>query len=105
MSTHVPAVVPQPTFYGDYQKGEEPTNWIKNYQLSFPPSYTEAEKISQFELQCVAVSPAESWFTTLTPAETASWAAFVAAFKKCWPPPSQATLTVAQKGTAYGQSF
>ncbi|KAG1818903.1 hypothetical protein EV424DRAFT_1347485 [Suillus variegatus] len=93
MSTHVPAIVPQPTFYGDYEKGKEPTNWIKNYQLSFPPAYTKAEKISEFELQCTAASPAEAWFTTLTPAETASWVAF----KKRWPPPSQATLMVTQK--------
>ncbi|KAG1860088.1 hypothetical protein F4604DRAFT_1684465 [Suillus subluteus] len=97
MSSIVPAITPQPTFYGDYEKGEEPTNWIKNYLLSFPPSYTEAERISRFELQCAAASPIKAWFTMLTTTETALWATFAAAFKKCWPPPIQTTLTVAQK--------
>ncbi|KAG2100648.1 uncharacterized protein F5147DRAFT_776853 [Suillus discolor] len=97
MSTNAPTITPQPTFYGNYKKGEEPTNWMRNYQLSFPSSYSDAEKITQFELQCAAASPAEAWYATLTGADTATWSAFLTAFRKCWPPPIQVTLTVTQK--------
>ncbi|KAG2056678.1 hypothetical protein BDR06DRAFT_1005967 [Suillus hirtellus] len=97
MSTNIPTITPQPTFYGDYEKGEEPTNWMRNYQLSFPPSYLDAKKIMQFELQYAAASPAEAWYATLMLAETASWSMFLAAFRKRWPPPLQVTLMVTQK--------
>ncbi|KAG1775750.1 hypothetical protein EV702DRAFT_1046647 [Suillus placidus] len=97
MSTTTAAVTPQSSFYGDYEKGEEPTDWIRKYQLSFPPSYSDTEKIARFELQCAAASPAESWFTNLPATDKASWAQFLAAFRTQWPPPAQVTLTVTQK--------
>lgn len=81
MTTINPAVVPQPSFYGDYEKEEEPTNWIRKYQLSLPPSYSDAEKINRFELQCAAASPAEEWFASLPTPDKATWTAFLAAFK------------------------
>ncbi|KAG1856825.1 hypothetical protein C8R48DRAFT_674798 [Suillus tomentosus] len=95
--TTIPAVVPQPSFYGDYEKEEEPTNWIRKYQLSLPPSYSDVEKISRFELQCAAASPAEEWFTNLPSTDKTTWTNFLAAFKVRWPPPAHAKLTVAQK--------
>lgn len=97
MSTPSAAIAPQPSFYGDYENGEEPTNWIRKYQLSLPPSYSDADKISRFELQCAAASPAEAWFASLTAANTTSWSTFITAFKTRWPPPAQVALSVAQK--------
>ncbi|KAG1837907.1 hypothetical protein DFJ58DRAFT_846271 [Suillus subalutaceus] len=97
MAAATQAVVPQPSFYGDYENGEEPTNWIQKYDLLFPPSYMDVDKINRFELQCAAASPAEMWFATLGTAEKASWATFLAAFRTWWPQPPQITLTVAQK--------
>ncbi|KAG1879696.1 hypothetical protein C8R48DRAFT_668486 [Suillus tomentosus] len=97
MTTNAPTITPQPTFCSDYEKSEEPTNWMRNYQLSFLSSNSEAEKIAWFELQCTAASPAEAWYATLTTVETASWSTFLMAFQKCWPPPAQVTLTVTQK--------
>ncbi|KAG1868311.1 hypothetical protein DFJ58DRAFT_837953 [Suillus subalutaceus] len=82
---------------GPSRNGEEPTNWIWKYDLSFLLSYTDADKINRFELQCAAASPAEVWFATLGMAEKASWATFLAAFRTRWPQPPQVTLTVAQK--------
>ncbi|KAG1841077.1 hypothetical protein C8R48DRAFT_781530 [Suillus tomentosus] len=58
-------ITPQPSFYRDYKKSEEPTDWIRKYELSFPSTSTDSEKINRFELQCAAASPAESWFATL----------------------------------------
>ncbi|KAG2095266.1 uncharacterized protein F5147DRAFT_656917 [Suillus discolor] len=95
--TTIPAVVPQPSFYGDYEKEEEPTNWIRKYQLSLPPSYSDVEKISCFKLQCAAASPAEEWFANLPSTDKTTWTNFLAAFKVRWPPPAHAKLTVAQK--------
>lgn len=97
MSTPSAAIAPQPSLYGDYENGEEPTNWFRKYQLSLPSSYSDVDKISRFELQCAAVSPAEVWFASLTTVNTASWSAFITAFKACWPPPAQVSLSVAQK--------
>ncbi|KAG2126617.1 hypothetical protein DEU56DRAFT_758862 [Suillus clintonianus] len=68
-------ITPQPSFYGDYEKGEEPTNWLRKYELSLPTTATDTDKLSRFELQCAAASPAEIR----------------------WPQPTQVTLTVAQK--------
>ncbi|KAG0706448.1 hypothetical protein DFH29DRAFT_872228 [Suillus ampliporus] len=90
-------IIPQPSFYGDYKKGEEPTNWLRKYELSLPTTATDTDKLSQFELQCAAASPAESWYASLPPTDKATWAAFRAAFKVRWPQPTQVTLTVAQK--------
>jgi hypothetical protein len=59
MTTNNPAVVPQSSFYRDYEKEKEPTNWIRKYHLSLLPSYSDAGKINQFELQCAAASPTE----------------------------------------------
>ncbi|KAG1770161.1 hypothetical protein EV702DRAFT_1202571 [Suillus placidus] len=97
MATNTSAVTPQPSFHGDYKKDEEPTNWLRKYQLSLPPSYTDMDKINCFELQCAAASPAEEWFTNLPTADKSTWAAFLVAFKIRWPPPVHAKLTVAQK--------
>ncbi|KAG1854087.1 hypothetical protein C8R48DRAFT_675684 [Suillus tomentosus] len=90
-------ITPQPSFYGDYEKGEEPTDWLRKYELSFPPSATEADKLSRFELQCAAASPAETWHANLPASDKATWSAFRAAFKVRWPQPAQVTLTAAQK--------
>ncbi|KAG2048911.1 hypothetical protein BDR06DRAFT_975619 [Suillus hirtellus] len=57
MTTNAPTITPQPTFCSNYEKGEEPTNWMRNYQLSFPSSYSEAEKIAQ--LSCSAQTQAQ----------------------------------------------
>ncbi|KAG0695492.1 hypothetical protein DFH29DRAFT_880026 [Suillus ampliporus] len=97
MATSTSAVVPQPSFHGDYEKEEEPTDWIRKYQLSLPPSYSDMDKINRFELQCAAASPAEEWFTSLQIADKATWTTFLAAFKIRWPPPVHAKLMVAQK--------
>ncbi|KAG1745382.1 uncharacterized protein EDB91DRAFT_1246249 [Suillus paluster] len=97
MATSASAVVPQPSFHGDYKKEEEPTNWIRKYQLSLPPSYSDADKIARFELQCAATSPAEEWFTSLQAMDKATWVTFLAAFKIQWPPPVHAKLMVTQK--------
>ncbi|KAG1739438.1 uncharacterized protein EDB91DRAFT_1248793 [Suillus paluster] len=97
MATSTSAVVPQPSFHGDYEKEEEPINWIRKYQLSLPPSYSDADKIAWFELQCAAASPAEEWFTSLQAMDKATWVTFLAAFKIRWPPPVHAKLTVTQK--------
>ncbi|KAG1809233.1 hypothetical protein EV424DRAFT_1350077 [Suillus variegatus] len=90
-------ITPQPSFYGDYEKGEEPTNWLRKYELSLPTTATDTDKLSRFELQCAAASPAESWYASLPATDKATWAAFRAAFKVRWPQPTQVTLTVAQK--------
>ncbi|KAG1729627.1 uncharacterized protein EDB91DRAFT_1252946 [Suillus paluster] len=97
MATSASAVVPQPSFHGDYEKEEEPTDWIRKYQLLLPPSYSDADKIAWFELQCTAVSPAEEWFMSLQATDKATWVTFLAAFKIQWPPPVHVKLTVAQK--------
>ncbi|KAG1846476.1 hypothetical protein C8R48DRAFT_677810 [Suillus tomentosus] len=90
-------ITPQPSFYGDYEKGEEPTDWLRKYELSLPTTTTDTDKITHFELQCTAASPAETWFASLPTVDKASWIAFRAAFRTRWPPPTQVTLTVAQK--------
>ncbi|KAG2144245.1 hypothetical protein DEU56DRAFT_754307 [Suillus clintonianus] len=59
MATSTTTVTPQPSFHGNYEKDEEPTNWLRRYQLSLPPSYSDSDKIERFELQCAAASPAE----------------------------------------------
>ncbi|KAG2117458.1 hypothetical protein DEU56DRAFT_761388 [Suillus clintonianus] len=59
MSTNSTTITPQPSFYGDYEKGEEPTDWIRKYQLSFPSSYSDGEKIARFELQAVTLKEEE----------------------------------------------
>ncbi|KAG2127669.1 hypothetical protein DEU56DRAFT_758556 [Suillus clintonianus] len=97
ISTATPAVVPQPSFHGDYEKCEESTNWIRKYLLSFPPSYSDVDKITWFELQCAAASSVEAWFTALPAADTALLTAFITAFKRCWPLPAHVVLTVGQK--------
>ncbi|KAG2117382.1 uncharacterized protein F5147DRAFT_648909 [Suillus discolor] len=48
------------SFYGDYEKREEPTDWLQKYELSFPTSAVDTDKLNQFELQWAAASPAES---------------------------------------------
>ncbi|KAG2058528.1 hypothetical protein BDR06DRAFT_968530 [Suillus hirtellus] len=90
-------ITPQPSFYGDYKKSEEPTDWIWKYELFFPSTSTDSEKINWFELQCAAASPAESWFATLPASDKTSWTTFLAVFKLHWPPLAQVVLTVAQK--------
>ncbi|KAG1777133.1 hypothetical protein EV702DRAFT_1045527 [Suillus placidus] len=97
MATTTQAIVPQPSFYGDYEKGEELTDWMRKYELSFPPSYSDMDKVARFELQCAAASPAETWFTNLSAADKGSWTTFRTAFRTCWPKPVEVTLTVAQK--------
>lgn len=91
------AIVPQPSFYGDYERGEEPTDWMRKYELSYPLSHSDADKIARFELQCAAASPAETWFNNLSNADKSSWTSFITAFRTHWPRPTPVTLTVAQK--------
>ncbi|KAG2047564.1 hypothetical protein BDR06DRAFT_976616 [Suillus hirtellus] len=50
MTTITLAVVPQLSFYGNYEKEEEPTNWIRKYQFSLPLSYLDADKIMHAKL-------------------------------------------------------
>ncbi|KIK35301.1 hypothetical protein CY34DRAFT_96348 [Suillus luteus UH-Slu-Lm8-n1] len=90
-------ITPQPSFYGDYEKGEEPTNWLRKYELSLPTTATDTDKLTRFELQCAAASPAEDWYANLPTADKATWVAFRAAFRTRWPQPTQVALMVAQK--------
>lgn len=90
-------IMPLPSFYGDYEKGEEPTDWFRQYRLSLPVNFTDGEKIDRFELQCAAGSMAEVWVQTLPTASRANWAAFSLAFAQRWPPPVHVTLTLAQQ--------
>ncbi|KIK33113.1 hypothetical protein CY34DRAFT_18586 [Suillus luteus UH-Slu-Lm8-n1] len=90
-------ITPQPSFYEDYEKGEEPTNWLRRYELLLPTTTTDTDKLTHFELQCAAASPVENWYVNLPTMDKATWVAFQAAFRARWPQPTQVALTVAQK--------
>ncbi|KAG2747238.1 hypothetical protein P692DRAFT_201916377 [Suillus brevipes Sb2] len=90
-------ITPLLSFYGDYEKGEEPTDWFCQYRLSLPVTFTDAEKIDRFELQCTAGSMAEVWVQNLPTASKGSWAIFSREFAQRWPPPVHVTLTLAQQ--------
>ncbi|KAG1851162.1 hypothetical protein F4604DRAFT_1934170 [Suillus subluteus] len=70
-SNKMATITPMLSFYGDYEKGEEPTTWfLRSWEV---------------------------WFQTLTAADTVTWIAFSAAFARQWPPPAHVTLTPAQQ--------
>jgi hypothetical protein len=90
-------ITPLPSFYGDYEKDEEPTDWFRQYRLSLPSTFSDQDKIDHFELQCAAGSMAEVWVQNLPSACKATWATFTQAFIARWPPPVHVTLTLAQQ--------
>lgn len=86
-----------PLFHGDYAGGEEPNEWLCQLDLNLPVSWNDTQKIDRFRRQCAPGSLAEMWFTTLTNAQTASWAYLEAAFVNRWPPNLLLQLTAGQK--------
>ncbi|KAG1843849.1 hypothetical protein C8R48DRAFT_678598 [Suillus tomentosus] len=86
-----------PLLRGDYLNGEEPTEWMQQFQLSLPPTWTDTEKIDRFKLQCVRGGPAHLWVTSLPAAQTATWAILLVAFDLRWPTAPPIHLTAAQK--------
>ncbi|KAH7918440.1 hypothetical protein BV22DRAFT_1134592 [Leucogyrophana mollusca] len=86
-------VIPaQPSF-----RGEEPADWVRQFQLGLPNTWTAAEKIVCFGLQCAAGSAGETWFNGLDAAQKATWEAFMLAFNVRWLPPVAVQLSVAQQ--------
>ncbi|KAG1768236.1 hypothetical protein EV702DRAFT_1203320 [Suillus placidus] len=77
--TSMMTITPLPSFYGDYEKGEEPTDWFHQYRLSLPRSM------------------AEVWVQNLAAMNKTTWTVFAAAFAQRWPPPVHVTLMLAQQ--------
>ncbi|KAG2158715.1 uncharacterized protein EDB93DRAFT_1245943 [Suillus bovinus] len=90
-------ITPLPSFYGDYEKEGEPTDWFRQYRLSLPSTFSDQDKINRFELQCTAGSMAEVWVQNLPSASKATWATFTLVFTARWPPPVHVTLMLAQQ--------
>ncbi|KAG1806376.1 uncharacterized protein HD556DRAFT_1302866 [Suillus plorans] len=61
-----------PLLRGDYVGGEEPNEWMCQLDLSLPAAWNDVQKVEQFRRKCAPGSLAEAWYTTLTPAQTAT---------------------------------
>ncbi|KAG1861656.1 hypothetical protein F4604DRAFT_1929717 [Suillus subluteus] len=50
-----------PLLRGDYLNGEEPADWMQQFQLNLPAAWTDSQKIDRFTLQCARGGPAYLW--------------------------------------------
>ncbi|KAG1873266.1 hypothetical protein C8R48DRAFT_668139 [Suillus tomentosus] len=91
------AVPVLPLLRGDYVGGEEPNEWMRQLDLNLPTTWNDAQKVERFRQQCAPGSLAEAWYTTLTPAQTATWSDLETVFLIRWPPALPLQLTAAQK--------
>ncbi|KAG1859493.1 hypothetical protein C8R48DRAFT_674023 [Suillus tomentosus] len=60
-------------------------------------AWTDIHKVERFRRQCAPGSLVEAWYTTLTPAQTATWSDLETVFLIHWPPALPLQLTAAQK--------
>ncbi|KAG1860029.1 hypothetical protein F4604DRAFT_1930339 [Suillus subluteus] len=90
-------MAPLPLLKGDYLNGKEPTDWMQQFQLNLPPSWTDAQKVDRFILQCTRGRPAHIWVSSLSAAQMATWVDLITAYEAHWPTTPPVFLVAAQK--------
>lgn len=93
----MPVETPQ-IFHGDGRASENPADFLKSFNRAMrQQAITQnTDKLDAFRDYLGTSSQAETWFKARTSTDKATWAAFVAAFEKRWPPVIIAEKTKAE---------
>jgi len=84
-------------FHGDGRAAENPADFLKSFNRAMHQQtiIQLSDKLDTYGDYLGTTSQAEMWFKALPSMDKISWAAFIAAFEKCWPP-----VVIVEKTTA-----
>ncbi|KIK33218.1 hypothetical protein CY34DRAFT_50310, partial [Suillus luteus UH-Slu-Lm8-n1] len=85
-------------FHGDGQASENPADFLKSFNHAMRQQAVTllSNKLDAYGDYLGISSQAKTWFKALSSADKTTWAAFVATFKKRWPPVVTAEKTKAE---------
>ncbi|KAG1760236.1 hypothetical protein EDD22DRAFT_781433 [Suillus occidentalis] len=93
----MPTETPQ-IFHGDGRASENPADFLKSFNRAMRQQAVTllSDKLEAYGDYLGTSSQAETWFKALSSTDKTTWAAFVAAFEKRWPPVIIAEKTKAE---------